>query len=357
MMEKQRLLVIFGGRSMEYYAACKAVAGLVDHIDREKFDVLQIGVTYEGEWMLTKATSQEIYDGESWTKRPDNRRAVITPERNRGTITVFDGDRCYEEKIDVIFPLICGYGGEDGRLQGLLDLSNIPYVGSGVAASANSMDKELTRLFADACGVKQPACVILTREQYEAAGRNAAPFITFDYPVYVKPATGGTSVGVSRVENESELAAAMDESFRHDDKTLIEQGITGTEIKVAVLETEHDLETGAICEIVMDPGTVNDYETKQNKSSEKHIPAHLGEQVEADILEQSKRVFRALGCRGFARVDFFLTPEKEIVFNEINTVPGLGKTSIYSVMFEKAGVPFTQLLTRLIGSAFWKQGN
>lgn len=356
-MEKKRVLVIFGGRSMEYYAACKAVAGLVDYIDRDLFDVLQIGVTYDGEWLLTNATSDQIYDGEAWTRLPDNKPAVITPVRNRNTITVFDGDKFYEEKVDVVFPLICGYGGEDGRLQGLLDLSNIPYVGSGVAASANSMDKELTRLFADACGLKQPACAILTREQYRQAGNNAAPFITFDYPVYVKPATGGTSVGVSRVENESELAAAMEESFKHDDKTLIEQGITCTEIKVAVLETETGLETGAICEIVMDPGTVNDYETKQNKSSEKHIPAHFEEAVEAEIIAQSKKIFKGLGCRGFARVDFFLTPEKELIFNEINTVPGLGKTSIYSVMFEKVGLPFTELLTKLIHSAFFKSEN
>lgn len=353
-MGKKKLLVIFGGHSMEYYAACRAFAGLIDYIDKDMFNVIQIGVTYEGDWFLTNATSKEIFDGETWTKREDNRRAIISPIRNKGSIMVLEDDKYYEEKIDVVFPYIVGYGGEDGRLQGLLDWSNIPYVGSGVAASANCMDKELTRVFAESCGLKQPDCVIVTKAQYESIGKEVAPLISFDYPVFVKPATGGTSVGVSRVDCAEELENAMEESFKYDDKTLIEQEIKGTEIKVAVLETEKGLENGAICEIVMDPETVNDYETKVNKSSTKHIPAQFSKDLEEEIIEQAKRIFKCLDCRGFARVDFFLTPEKELIFNEINTVPGLGKDSLYSVMFEKAGIPFTKLLTKLIQSSYFK---
>ena len=351
-MKKKKLLVIFGGRSMEYYAACKSVAGVVDYIDRELFEVLQIGVTYDGEWFLTKATSEEIYDGESWKKRSDNKPAIVSPVRDAGEIIILDGEEVKKESIDVIFPLICGYSGEDGRLQGLLDLSNIPYVGSGVAASANSMDKEYTRHFADACGLKQPACVIVHKDNFNIDDVDRQ--ITFGYPVFVKPATGGTSVGVGLASNKEELEKALIESFKFDDKALIEEEIKGTEIKISVLEEEKGLTIGAICEIFIEEGVVNDYETKQTKSSVKKIPAELDPDVEAELIRQAKAVFTELGCKGFARVDFFLTPEKEIVFNEINTVPGLGKGFIYSVMFEKTGMEFTDLLTKLINSAFLK---
>ena len=167
---KKKVLILFGGPSMEYYAACKAYAGFIDYVDRDLFDVVQIGITPEGEWLLTDATSEDIFDGEAWMKKEGNKKAIITPIKDEHCIYVFDGDKYYTEHVDVAFPYVVGYGGEDGRIPGLLDLANIPYVGSGVAASACSIDKELTRLFADACNLKQPECSIISKDEYYNGG-------------------------------------------------------------------------------------------------------------------------------------------------------------------------------------------
>ena len=158
---RKRVAVIFGGPSMEYYAACQATAGFIDHIDDALFEVLKIGITPNGKWYYTQASSEEIYDGEKWMLRDDNKVAVFTPIQDEKCFLILDNEKYYKEEIDLVFPYVVGYGGEDGRIPGLLDLANIPYVGCGVAASACSIDKELTRMFADACGCKQPKCTIV----------------------------------------------------------------------------------------------------------------------------------------------------------------------------------------------------
>lgn len=352
-MDRKKVLLLFGGPSMEYYAACKAVGNLVDHIEADKFDVTQIGITQEGKWYLTKATSEEIKDGDSWAAREDNIPAFLLPERDANSILVLNEDKTYSTlPIDVIFSLVVGYGGEDGKLQGLFDLSNIPYVGSGLLASAVGMDKEITRIFADLCGLKQPECVIITKDEY-TPDMDPEKLVPFGYPAFVKPANGGTSVGVSKVENESQLRDAMDESFKYDDKTLIEQEISGSEVKVAVLGNDK-LEFGSLCKITTESGIFNNYEAKQIGQTTKEIPAQFDESLTQEILRQTEAIYHTMGCAGFARVDFFLNEDNEIYFNEINTVPGLGKSSIFSIMFEDAGLDYSSMLTKLINTAFEK---
>ena len=351
-MEKINVAVIFGGHTMEYYAGCKAYSSAIANIDAEKFNVIKVGISPEGEWFLTEATADEIRDGESWLKRSDNKPAFFTPVRNNHALMVLEDDGKFSKvAVDVAFPLIAGYGGEDGRIQGMLDMAEIPYVGSGMVSSACGLDKALTRIFADRCGLKQPECVIVNKKDFDEGKLNFRELIHFDYPVFVKPANGGTSVGVTRAVNEQELIESMKEGFKYDDKNLIEEQITGTEIKVAVLGND-EIEFGAICEIEMPEGAINDYETKQTSISKKTIPAVLDKDVEEKIKEQSAAIYKELNCRGFARIDFFLTHDKELYFNEINTVPGLGEKSIYSIMFNKAGVSFKDLLTKLIYTAF-----
>lgn len=353
-MEKKKVLLLFGGPSMEYYAACKAVGNLVDYIEEDKFDVLKIGISQEGKWFLTKATANQIKDGDAWIQREDNVPAFLLPERDANSILILNSNNTFEKlPIDVIFSLVVGYGGEDGKLQGLFELSNIPYVGSGLLASAIGMDKEITRIFADLCDLKQPDCTIITKKEYLSGIDEYKTLVPFGYPAFVKPANGGTSVGVSKVTNDEELIDALAESFKYDDKTLIEEEITGSEVKVAVLGN-NELEFGSLCKITTESGIFNNYEAKQIGQTTKEIPAKFDDSLKQEILRQTEKIYRLVGCAGFARVDFFLTEENEIYFNEINTVPGLGKTSIFSIMFEDAGLPFGKMLTKLINTAFEK---
>ncbi|MGN1334804.1 MAG: D-alanine--D-alanine ligase family protein [Anaerovoracaceae bacterium] len=351
-MKKKELLVIFGGSNTEHYVSCTYAGSLFENIDESLFNVLKLGITVDGKWMLTEATPEEIKDGELWLRRKDNKRAIVSPERNRNSLIVFDGNTVEEKHIDCVFPLISGYGGEDGTLQGLLELANVPFVGSAVAASANSMDKVLTRLFAEKCGLKQPQCVVLRKKEYMMLDTEPENIITFGFPVFVKPASLGSSVGITKVEEPQKLRSAIEIAFQYEDKILIEEGIDGKEIKVAVLGNE-ELTTGEVCEITMPEGMTNDYVTKYKyHSSIKKIPAEIDADVQKEVKRQAMAIYNTLECKGFARVDFFLTNENELYFNEINTVPGLGKNSIYTLMFEKAGMTFTEILNELIKLSF-----
>ena len=354
-MCKEELLIIFGGKGMEYYVSCRTVSNLVPSLDSEKYNVHLIGITKQGEWLLTKASPEEISDGTKWLEREDNLEAVLSLNEKDKSFIVFNDDKYKKVKIDVVLPLMHGYGGEDGRLQGVLDFSGIPYVGAGVATSACSMDKGLTALFAEECGLTLPKSVsILMKEYYENPNKCIDLVNSMKYPLFVKPATGGSSVGVSRVKDEFELKEAIDYSFKVDNKVVIEEEVKGTEIKVALLGNDNP-KAGAICELFTQDGKINDYQTKYssdpNIHSEKHIPAKLDKDIENRIIHDAKAIYRKLDCKGFARVDFFLTPEKELYFNEINTIPGCGNTSIFSVMFDKAGLPFPEMLDELISTA------
>ena len=347
-MRKERVLVLFGGHNTEYYASCDSVGGMLDQFDTELFQIYKLGVTIEGKWLLTSADPEEIRDGESWLKRKDNKKAVITPERDKKSFSVWEKEGIREIPLDCVFPLISGYGGEDGTLQGLLELANIPYVGSKVASSACSMDKQLTRIFAERLGIRQPRCKILYRDAFESREKREELRLPFDYPVFVKPASQGSSVGISRVEKETDLEKAIREAFRYEEKILIEEGIAGKELKVAVLGNEK-LEMGEICEITLPEGVVNDYAAKHlHYSSIKKIPAEIPEETAGEVFRQAEAIYKALDCRGFARVDFFLDPSGTLYFNEINTVPGIGSHSIYAAMFEKKGITLKNVLTRLI---------
>ena len=337
---KKNVLVIFGGDSNEYYVSCKSAADVLENIDNMLFNVFALGITLDGQWILTGASVDEIRDGHLWIKNVNNRRAIISPERNSGII-IFDKEKVVSIYLDCVFPLIHGYSGEDGKLQGLLELAGVDYVGSGVCASANSMDKSVTGVFADLCNIKRPTCKIVSENDFKGNGTTKIEQFNLKYPVFV--------------DDDMKIESAMKEAFLYDDKILIEQGITGKEIKVAILEDskEQKLIIGELCEITVPNGEMNDYDTKYvNHSSVKKIPANIDNKKAEIIKKQAIKIFRELGCSGFARVDFFLDEEGEVYFNEINTIPGIGKNSIYSLMFDKVGISFTELLTKLINSSF-----
>lgn len=347
-MEKKTILIIFGGYSTEYYVSCNSASGIIDSIDKTLFNILKLGISIEGEWIFTNATAEEIKDGVSWLKHVDNKSALISPNRNEKKLLVFEDYGLKEMDIDCVFPIIHGYGGEDGSIQGLLEVANIPYVGSNIAASANSIDKQLTRMFANNCGLKQPACIVLDEEDYEINKNVIEELIDFEYPLFVKPASLGSSVGITRVDAVSQLEKAIEEAFRYEKKILIEEGIIGTEIKVSVLGNRN-LVTGEICELKVPENEINDYETKYVKcSSIKNIPANIPDAISDEAKRQACLIYHELDCKGFARVDFFLNKKNELYFNEINTVPGFGENSIFTLMFEKAGMSYKDIITKLI---------
>lgn len=354
-MKKKNILIVFGGSSSEYYVSCLSAAGIVQYADKEKYDIYKLGITMDGEWLLTDATYKEIEDGRSWINCKNNKRAIISPEKNKHAIITIGDDELKELKIDCVFPLIHGYGGEDGKLQGLLELSNIPFVGSSVLASANSMDKGITRIFADICKLKRPKSMVIFKKDNIADFVKEVEASNLDYPLFVKPANAGSSVGVSKVDRHDQLEPAIKDALLYDDKALVEEGIEGKEIKVAILERNKTAVVGELCELTVPKGEINDYDTKYvSHKSNKKIPADIDDNTANTVKKQAIRLFNFMECKGFARVDFFVDDNNNIYFNEINTIPGISKNSIYPLMMEKTGITYSDMISDLIESAFAK---
>lgn len=353
---KKDILVVFGGASPEYYVSCRSGADVIGAISREKYNVHCLGITQDGQWLLTEATPAEISDGETWLSC-NNRPAILSPDRVNPGLLILDCNTYKRQRIDVVFPIIHGDTGEDGKIQGLLEIAGIPYVGSGVCASACSMDKSVTMIFAEHCGVRCPEYFACDGQEYLKDPKGVAESILgyFEdclpevFPLFVKPASTGSSVGISKVSCVEEMDAALKIAAQYPGRLIIEEGIVGREVKVAVLGNR-ELLVGEICECVVDHGVFNDFDLKyKGAGSHKKIPADLPEDTVEELKRSARKIYACLGCSGFARVDFFVrNSDGAIVFNEINTVPGLTAKSIYSLMFDKTGIPYEELIEKLI---------
>ena len=254
------------------------------------------------------------------------------------------------ERIDVVFPVLHGENGEDGSVQGLLQLAGLPYVGPGVAASATCMDKTLTKLVADRAGIRQAAWRLVTARELANNPEAVLDGVekAFSYPVFIKPAGTGSSVGVSKAKNREALLAALTNASKYDSKILVEEFINGREVEVAVLGNAGP--AASVCGEI-DSGTeFYDYDAKYiSDCAQLYIPARIPEEVSERVRDNAIRIYEAMGCRGLSRVDFFVTYEgQEIVFNEINTLPGFTSISMYPKLFEASGIPYPELLDNLI---------
>ena len=357
MNAKKELLVIFGGASPEHEVSCTSAAALIGAVNTDKYNVHTLGITKEGNWLLTKATTEEIFDSETWLKHPSNCKAILSPDRADHGLLIFGAEGITKQHIDVVFPIIHGETGEDGQLQGLMDVAGIPYVGCGVCASACSMDKSVTAIFAQKCNVKLPeyyacACEDFLHDPQKIASELMNHFqnsLGYVFPLFVKPASTGSSVGISKVNNEEELLTALHVAAQYPGHLIVEESISGKELKVAILGKGLDIKVGELCEIVVENGIFNTFEMKyKSAGTHKKIPADLPAEVAETVRQYAIDVYRALDCKGFARVDFFVKADGTVIFNEINTVPGFTRGSIYSLMFEKAGVPYETLVEELI---------
>lgn len=351
-MNKLSVCVLFGGISPEHEVSLRSAESVLNQMDPEKYNIFPVGITKSGNWMLYGSTDYSKLPTGEWQRCTENRKAVISPIRGQGLL-IFEGDCVVREHIDVVFPVLHGENGEDGSVQGLMQLADIPCVGPNIAASATSMDKCLTKLVADNAGVRQAAWQLVTRRMLAADEGAVLAQIEarFSYPVFVKPAGTGSSVGVSKAANREKLSAALHEAAKYDEKVLVEEFISGHEVEVAVLGNETPV---ASCCGEIDAGAeFYDYDAKYlSDCSKLYIPARISEAAAETTRETAIRIYQALGCKGLSRVDFFVTYDgEEVVFNEINTIPGFTSISMYPKLFEASGIPYGKLIDELLSFA------
>ena len=343
-MEKKTVAVIFGGYSPEYDVSLNSSYSIIGAIDRDKYEVVLIGITRQGSWYRYSGPIESI-PGDKWHEDPRFLKSVvISPSRGGGVLEQGDG-RFMPVYVDAVFPVLHGRYGEDGTVQGLFELAGIPVVGSGSAASALCMDKDRSNKLVSHAGIRVPDSVCF--EYMPGEDELNAAVKRLGLPLFVKPVKAGSSFGITRVENSSELGEAVREAFTFDDVVLIEENIDGFETGCAVVGNL-ELRTGRIDEIEI-PGGLFTYEEKYTpKTSKIHMPARIDADTERRLQEAAKDVYRILGCRGYARVDLFLNKEREIVFNEANTIPGFTSHSRFPNMMKGVGVEYPELVDMLI---------
>ena len=349
-----KLAVIFGGVSSEHDISCLSAASILRNLDREKYEVYPVGITQDGRWYYCPDCTADTVENGEWERLTGKVPALFPPDRSvHGLVLLRDG-KTETVRLDCVFPVLHGVGGEDGTMQGLLELAGIPYVGCGVAASANSMDKSITKVLVDAAGVRQAKYYLALRYDFErnAEGvvRTAADRLG-SFPVFVKPCSQGSSVGVAKANDMLELAAGLTEAFKLDDKVLVEEFIDGHEVECAVLGN-HSPIASTVGEIAPAQEFYTFDAKYKDEASQLYIPAHITPQQIETVRQNALRVYAALGCRGLSRVDFFVThADGEVVFNELNSIPGFTSISMYPKLFAHEGIDYPTLLDRLIGLA------
>ncbi len=346
---KETLVVLFGGQSSEHVVSCMSAANVIDQIDKNKYDLLLIGITEEGQWILTPSVDEIRND----TWRSGKTHAVLSPDATKKCVIISEGDVTKEVKVDMVFPVLHGLRGEDGTVQGLLELARIPYVGCGVLASAVSMDKLYTKLIVDSLGIRQADYVPVRRSQLQDMDSVIASVENkLSYPVFVKPSNAGSSRGVNKADNREELVFALNEAAKHDRKILVEETIIGHEVECAVFGGGlQEVKASGVGEI-MAAAEFYDFDAKYyNAESKTVVDPELPGNAAEDVRKAAVEIFQAVDGYGLSRVDFFVTDAGEVVFNEINTLPGFTAISMYPMLWEARGISKSRLVDDLINHA------
>ncbi|MGE2734372.1 D-alanine--D-alanine ligase family protein [Mycolicibacterium vaccae] len=359
MTARTRVAVVFGGRSSEHAISCVSAGSILRNLDPQRFEVVAVGITADGAWVLTDGRPETlaITDG----KLPAVESSAGTeltfaadPQRRGQMVSLGEGAGELLASVDVVFPVLHGPYGEDGTIQGLLELAGVPYVGAGVLASAVGMDKEFTKKLLVAAGIPVGDHVVLRGGRTDLAPEERE---RLGLPVFVKPARGGSSIGVSRVTSWDELGPAIEVARRLDPKVIVEAAIPGRELECGVLEfPDGHVEASTVGEIRVagvrgrEDGFY-DFQTKYlADAAELDVPAKVDDHVAEEIRALSVRAFAAIDCQGLARVDFFLTPDGPVI-NEINTMPGFTTISMYPRMWAASGVDYPTLLATMVDTA------
>ena len=345
----KKALIIFGGASSEHFVSCVSAAYVISNIPTDKYDVVTVGITRDGEWYLYEGDVSFLPE-DKWLENGKITKAVLSPDRKDKSLIVFRDGKAEKIKIDVAFPVLHGKNGEDGTIQGLFELSGIPYVGSDCCSSACCMDKAITNTLADSAEIAQAKWLSCIKEEYQSIKdgflKKAEDYL--GYPIFVKPANAGSSVGVSKAVDRASLEKAMETAFNEDRKVVLEEFIDGYEVECAVLGNA-DAQAMTVGQI-KPANEFYDYEAKyENDNSELYIPAHIPEETIEEVRRTAVRVYKELGCSGLSRVDFFVTKKDgRVVFNEINTIHGFTPISMYAKLCEYSGISYSQLVDRLL---------
>lgn len=344
----KNLLVIFGGCSSEYSVSLRSAASVLRNLDSSKYNVITLGITKDGAWYLYNGDIDSI-ENDCWFNDEDTTPAILSPDKKDKSLIVLNDMGAYEKiAIDVIFPVLHGKNGEDGTIQGIFELAGIPYVGCGLLASGMCMDKAVTNTLADAAGIDGAKWAAFTETEYREGRVNLAAIEEkLGYPIFVKPANAGSSVGISKAHNHMELLSALDIAFQNDYKAVLEETLVGREIECAVMGNTQPV-ASCIGEI-LPTAEFYDFDAKYiDNSTGLAIPADLPESVSEKVRAAAVNAYRTLGCEGLSRVDFFLCNDGRICLNEINTLPGFTSISMFPKLFGQVGIPYAELLDRLI---------
>ncbi|MFI7065280.1 D-alanine--(R)-lactate ligase [Kribbella sp. NPDC050124] len=346
-MARLKIGILFGGRGEEHPISVKSAQEVSRNLDLEKYEPLYIGITEHGAWKLCDGPAPDWETG-------DCRPVVLSPDSSAHGLIVLESDRIGSRirqgqyatvKLDLVLPVLHGKFGEDGAIQGLLELSGIPYAGCDIQSSALCMDKSLTYLVAGSAGIATPNYWTVMADETVDPDR-------FTYPVFVKPARSGSSFGVSKVTDKDDLAGAVKTAAQYDAKVLIEEAVVGSEVGCAVLGNDPDLIVGEVDRIALSHGFFKIHQESTPESGSDNstpiVPADISAEARSLVQETAKAVYRALGCRGLSRVDLFLTPEGQVVLNEVNTLPGLTSYSRYPRMMAAAGLHRAEVIDRLV---------
>ncbi len=353
-MNKLTLAIIFGGVSSEHDISCISAKGIISNIDYSKYNLVLLGITKQGKWYIFN-DDIELLPEDKWLSSKSLVPAFISPDASIHGIVTANGDII---RLDAAFPVLHGKNGEDGTIQGLLQLAQIPFVGCDSTSSGLCMDKAATNAVADVFGIEQAKWCSFTEYEYR---KN--PDILLDtaekklgFPIFVKPANAGSSVGISKAHNKEELMASLDTAFKEDKKAVLEEFIDGFEVECAVLGNEEPF-AGEVGQIIS-AAEFYDFDSKYNNpASELHIPAEIPQEKRDEVRAQAIKAYKALGCEGLSRVDFFVTKnDGRVLLNEINTIPGQTPISMYPKLMEAVGIPYKELIDRLIELAIKRGG-
>lgn len=343
-MKKLTIAVLFGGCSSEYSVSLASAHSVIGHMDRSKYMPVMIGISSRGEWFCFDGDVEKIAD-DTWCNAADCTPAALSPDRPAHELLVFRPGKVKMIHVDAAFPVLHGRNGEDGTVQGLIEIAGIPLVGCGTLASALCMDKDRAHKLAHVAGITVPAAFVLEKDM--DVEKVLEPADKLGYPLFVKPVKAGSSYGITKVQDRNKLPAAIKLAFDYDNQVIVEENINGFEVGCAIMGNDH-LTVGEVDEIELADGFLDFTEKYTPKTSAIHVPARIPQEKAAEIKQTAKTVYAALGCRGFARVDMFLMPSGKIVFNEANTIPGFTSHSRFPSMMKAAGISFEQMISSMI---------
>lgn len=354
-VNKLTVAVIFGGQSSEHEVSRVSASSIISNLDSEKYYVIPVGITKSGKWMIYNGPIENIKNGE-WEKF--GTPAILSPDASQKGLLKLVGDKAKLIPIDLAFPVLHGKYGEDGTIQGLFELAQIPYVGNGVLSSSVSMDKAFTKIIAKNAKITQAKYVEVHSEDFNKIKSIATKIEKkLGYPCFVKPANAGSSVGITKAHNKDELIEGLKLAAVHDRKIVVEEGIVGREIECAVLGNGDNISASCVGEIFT-AAEFYDYDAKYNNSASKTVvPAEISKEKQDEIRKMAIKVFKAVDGSGLARVDFFVEKDTErVIFNELNTLPGFTPISMYSMLWNACGKPMNVLLDELIDLALERFG-